>query len=391
MIAVIGDLHIGASLKAGTYDAVTGMYSRLTDYENTLIFTIDDLIKRGVKTIIFTGDVFEHRHPTMSQQKIFSHALQHAIANGIDKIYIIVGNHDQQRIRNTTTLAYLSELKLPNIVVVDEICAAQEGGDMYYFVPYRDRRQLQLNTYDEAIDKMRSDLTAVRKANTCTGSHIVVGHMAIEGTFFAEEDTELYTDNDLMLPKEMFRDFDLTIMGHVHTPGMISKDPLIYYVGSMEKRAAHENHDKQYLVIDQKNRTIEWLKEPCKDFWEVDLNMTDAVHGPNLMPVMLQKAHKALSEIAVEGNIIKILMKIMIDDIGFLDLATLRTEIAKYKPSFVYPITPSTVSQRTSTKVAVEAPSDADTWVNYCKSLPKNQFSTDIVNLGLDLISEGAE
>lgn len=391
MIGVVGDLHIGASLKAGGYDAVTGTYSRLIDYENTLLFTIKDLADKGVKTLVFTGDIFEHRHPSMSQQKIFSHALQYAVELGIQQIYIIIGNHDQQRIKNTTTLAYLSELKLGNIIVVDEISAFKCGSDTLYFVPYRDRKQLQVPSYDEAITLMRKQLSDVREAQQASGLHILIGHMAIEGTFFAEEDTELYTDNDLMLPKDMFLQFDVSLMGHVHTPGQISATPPIYYVGSMEKRAAHESHDKQYVIVQPSTKVIQWFKEPCKDFWEIDLNMTDEVYGPTLMTNLVQRMTTALHGLSVKDNILKVLLKIMIDDIGYLNIDEIKATLSKYSPSFVYPIIPSCISLRATTKVVVESSSDADTWTNYCKSLPQNLFSPEIIKFGLEIITEGSE
>ena len=112
-VGIIGDVHLGASIKAGQKDTETGIPSRLLDYKDTLMYAISYVAKQ-CKTVIFTGDIFEHRFPHMVQQQIFSECLFQATSLGIEKIYILIGNHDQQRTSSTTTLAYYCDWRSHN-------------------------------------------------------------------------------------------------------------------------------------------------------------------------------------------------------------------------------------------------------------------------------------
>jgi exonuclease SbcD len=378
-ITIIGDVHLGASLKSGTKDPVTGIYSRLIDYQSTLIQTIEDAAKRS-NVLVFTGDIFENRFPTMLQQQIFSNALYRAVSVGFKNIFIVVGNHDQQRTSSTTTLAYLKELNLPNIQVMEELTSIQIGSHCLYFLPYRDRRYLGVQTYEEGLSVIASQLSALRKKSTAPGMHICVGHMALEGTFFAEEDVELYTDNELMLPKSLFGQFDLTVMGHVHTPGVVSESPPIYYSGSMEKRGAYENHHKKYLTVFPDNQELEWFNEPCREFYELKIDCSGRQYGQGLMDAVLARTKL----VAAPDGIIKTEIKILADDLTYFRSEAVLAKLQELSPNFVHPIVPVVISQR-AVKTLVESTSDNETWVNYCRAL---ELDSEILHAGLEFVTE---
>lgn len=385
MIGVIGDCHLGASLKAGTKDPVTGISSRLVDYHNTLLFAIEEIAKT-CDTLIFTGDIFEHRYPHMIQQQMFSNVLYRAISLGIKSIHILVGNHDQQRTSSTTTLAYLSELKLPNIVIHDEPGTVRIGNDAIHFFPYRDRKYFGAATYAEGIaaaDKICKHLAE----NRAPGSNILIGHMAIEGTFFAEEEAELYTDNELMLPKASFMPFDLTIMGHVHSPGIVSESPQIYYVGSLEKRGAFESHKKQFCTIDLEARNAEWHTLPCRDFFEFSVAAPKS--GVELMSTLMTKLKQQAAGRVLEGNIAKIEISISSEDIGHLNIDAILEHMTSYKCAFIYPPTVSVKTERALRNEVKELGSDTETWSQYIRgAVEDREFSTQLIAVGNSIIAE---
>ncbi len=385
MIGIIGDCHLGASLKAGTKDPVTGIPSRLIDYHNTLLFCIEDIAKT-CDTIVFTGDIFEHRYPHMIQQQMFSNALRRALELGIKQIHILIGNHDQQRTASTTTLAYLSELKLPNIVIHDDPSTVRLGDHALHFFPYRDRKYLAAASYIEGIaaaDAIIAELASHR----APGSNVLIGHMAIEGTFFAEEEAELYTDNELMLPKASFAPFDLTIMGHVHTPGLVCESPPIYYVGSLEKRGAFESHKKQYCLLDLENRCAEWKTLPCRDFFEYEVVMQKT--GTDLMAVMLQEIDKQIGDTALRGCIAKAAVTISSDDIGHLNTEQLVMHLGTKGCAFVYPPTVSVKTERAARSDIKELGSDTETWAQYVQGIiPDKDFAAQLIATGNSIIAE---
>lgn len=385
MIGIIGDCHLGASLKAGTKDPVTGIPSRLVDYHNTLLFAIEEIAKT-CDTIVFTGDIFEHRYPHMIQQQMFSNALRRALELGVKQIHILIGNHDQQRTASTTTLAYLSELKLDNIIIHDEPNTVRIGNDALHFFPYRDRKYLAAPTYAEGI-AAADVIIAGLAANRAPGSNILIGHMAIEGTFFAEEEAELYTDNELMLPKASFAPFDLTIMGHVHTPGVVSTNPQIYYVGSLEKRGAFESHKKQYCVVDLQNRSADWKTLPCKDFYEFGIGLPKT--GVELMSGLLAQLVKQIDSTDLTGNIAKVEISVSSEDIGHLNPDAIMAELLRRGCSFVYPPSVSVKTERALRNDVKELGSDTETWSQYIQGLVTDKdFAAQLIAVGNSIIAE---
>jgi len=361
MVGIIGDCHLGASTKAGPKDSVTGISTRLTDYYTTLIWAIDALAPT-CKVLIFTGDIFEHRYPQMIQQQLFSGALRHALNKGIEKIVIIEGNHDQQRTSDTTTLAYLAELQLPNIIVAHDPTTLDLDGHKLHFLPYRDRRYYGAATYADAITAADAQISALATSNG-TKTNMLVGHMALEGTFFPEEEAELYTDNELMLPKSSFARFNLTVMGHVHTPGQISSNPPIWYVGSLEKRGAFEAHTKRVCAVDLDARTIDWIDLPCRNFFEYNLVIPKS--GVDFSAVVQAGLDKQIGTDAIKGGIVKINIKVKADDIGRYDAEEIRQYLGQRGVFFCLPPVMTIESERVSRSDIKEQISDTDTWSQY--------------------------
>jgi DNA repair exonuclease SbcCD nuclease subunit len=385
MIGIIGDCHLGASTKAGPKDPVSGVSSRLMDYYTTLIWAIDALVPTCT-TLVFTGDIFEHRYPQMVQQQLFSAALRHAISRGAEKIIILEGNHDQQRTSDTSTLAYLAELQLPNILVARTPQTVDIDGHKLHLFPYRDRRYYGVATYAEAIvaaDSQIQDLAANNGAQT----NLLVGHMALEGTFFPEEEAELYTDNELMLPKSSFSKFHLTLMGHVHTPGQISANPPIFYVGSLEKRGAFEAHKKQVVIIDPDQKSMSWVDLPCRNFFEYNLVVPKS--GVEFQAFVDKGLADQIGQDEIKDAIIKINIRIKADDIGRYDVDSIRAFLQKRGVFFCLPPIMSVESERVSRSEIKEQTSDTDTWSQYiANSVDNADLASRLIEMGNSIIAE---
>lgn len=321
-LAVIGDVHLGASANLGVPHEGQYVNSRLIDYRATLEKTIDVIAEAGTSQLIFTGDVFESRSPSLVQQKVFSEALHHAISHGIKEVHIIVGNHDQaRRADHSTTLSYLKELNLPNIHVYDEITAIELQDERGISVanlialPFRDRKWYGLESYNEAITAVRKDFEYVITSIENQLPKIVIPHMAIEGTFIGDDEyLELYGENQLFLPKEMFKDCSLVLGGHIHEPMILQEaGPYIAYVGSMEKRGAFEKHNKLYAFIDTETLKVEYQKEPCREIYEIKLDYSYEVLGEGLEKRICDDISEFVATMetdALDDAIVKIGLKI---------------------------------------------------------------------------------
>jgi exonuclease SbcD len=396
-IGVIGDVHIGASYSLGHKDHSTGRNTRLLDYQKTLEKTITAMIDAGCEIIIFTGDIFEHRHPNALYQKIFSQHLYYALSNGIKEIHIVVGNHDQQRISDATTISYLQELALPNIIVHDnlDMVTIDKGGEPevnLLFFPYRDRKWLGVDSYGEAIEKLDSQLKYQLSCIDNSAPKLLVGHMTIEGTFFADEYAELYSENELFLPKEMFNNIDVTIMGHVHSPYVISEDPYIAYVGSMERRGAFENHDKKYAIIDTRTKDIQYGIEPCRNIYDIKIDLSDTVHGELLMDKVASKIVEFSKASNIENAIVRVMLSIAADDSKFCFPRQLEEFIRKdLKAEYCVPIKPTLFFSRQARDAQInENSSDPEAFVRYVKNTVEDTtLGESIIGIGLEIIKAG--
>jgi len=395
-IGVIGDTHYGASLTLGKKEPGAEMNTRLIDYNDTLIYTIDSMIDEGCSQIVFTGDIFEHRTPTIKQQELFSAALYHAVENGIEAIHIVVGNHDQQRSSKATTLSYIKELPLPKIHVYDEMdlfTVYDESGEPkanLIFMPYRDKRWLGISDNKEAIEHIDQQLAYHVSSITNKAPKIVVGHMTIEGTMWMlDEYSDLYSGNDLILPQDMFKSINITIMGHVHTPSIISKNPMIAYVGSMEKRSASENHDKKYTIIDLDQKKLLDFTEPCRNIFDLPIDFTNEAKGDNLMKHIYHAVDKYAEDVDMKSSIVRVLLSLSAGDDRFCNVKKVEAYIRNtYEAYHCVEIKPVLVFSRQSRDENItEHTSDSESFKRYIENeFNSHIFKAEMLEAGLLLI-----
>ena len=396
-IAIIGDVHLGASYNLGKKDHKVNINSRLVDYDITLLDTIKTVSEAGCKHLIFTGDIFEHRSPSIKQQERFSNALRVALELGIEEIHIVVGNHDQQRLSKATTLSYLKELNLDMIHVYDEIDHVTIYDDdkpaaNLLFIPFRDRKWYGVETSHEAIGKIREELTYNMGAIENSAKKILIGHMVIEDTMWMlDEYAELYESNELLLPKDMFRNIDMTIMGHVHTPGVISKSPFIYYVGSMEKRGAFENHDKKYVIIDLETGSFKPCNEPCRELYDIRIDFSGNPHGEVLMDDVTAEIDLFCRGKDMKSSIVRTFVSLMAEDAkNFSIKRTMAYLYEKYEVEHCVEIKPSLLFNRQSRDSTItEHGNDSESYMSYINREYRDSKILDgILELGLELIED---
>lgn len=397
-IAVIGDLHYGSSFSLGKKNNLTGINTRLTDIHNTLIKTINLIIADGCEYIVFTGDIFEHRAPSVKQQELFSAALRHAIEGGIKQVFIVVGNHDQQRITRATTISYIKELPLNNIHVYDEMDMVEIKNDdgvvmaNLIFMPFRDRKWFETDSNKLAIDQLDEALSYHLASIDNEGLKILVGHMTIEGTLWMLDDySDLYNDgNDLILPTDMFRGIDITVMGHVHTPGVISKSPFIYYVGSMEKRGAFESHDKKFCIIDLEKKKFRPVTEPCRNIFDIKINLSNDTYSAALMDKLIAEVDDFATTHNLKDSIVRMVITIIAEDDKFCNAKALESYLYNtYSIEHCVEIKPSLVFSRQSRDSSItEHTSDTDAFSKYINTAYSGSgLKNNILSMGLEIIA----
>jgi len=319
-IAIIGDTHFGSSYAIGKLDPETQLNTRLLDFANTFNNIIDSFIERDVKIVILTGDIFDTRHPTASQLKIFSQCISRATSKGIENIIIVVGNHDQQRHTNTTTIDLYQELHLNSVRVYSGLGTYQVSDDTdLILLPYADRKMLGGKTSDEAINNLKHQLNSV--INGLYGNKILIGHLMLK-----EDVVNIYPDefslSELIVPLDVFNDLDIVVMGHVHKPGVISdKKPIIIYSGSMDKVSFGErDHNKSAIVIDTESMEVEIINTKVRNLHSIYLDYSEY---PNpLKSKIMKKLTADINFFDVKHNIkdsiVKVSLKIKDSDLYYV-------------------------------------------------------------------------
>ena len=86
------DIHFGVE-NYGKIDPISGIHSRLLDFEKALNYCINHAIEKKVDFFLFSGDAYKTAHPSPTQQKLLMRCFLRLHEAHIP-VVIIVGNHD---------------------------------------------------------------------------------------------------------------------------------------------------------------------------------------------------------------------------------------------------------------------------------------------------------
>jgi DNA repair exonuclease SbcCD nuclease subunit len=344
-VAVIGDVHMGASYNLGKIDPITQHNTRLLDFSNTFNNIIDIFISKGVEVVVLTGDLYETRHPTSAQLNAFSRCIRRATEKGLD-VRIVVGNHDQQRTIDTTTVDIYNELKLDKIKVYPEMSAFKIGDVNIVAMPYRDRRMTGADTNSGAIQILREQLNDLTEG--MTGFKLLVGHLMLEKTA-GEDNPDGFSINELILPHDMFGGFDVVVMGHVHRHSIVNKsDPTIIYSGSMERVSMGEkDHKKVTLIIDTVAKSVEVVPTKVRNLYELSFDYDgDKLYKHGINNVILGDIDKFCATTDLKDSVVKIVIKLNEHDHYFLNQQKIREHLLSKGIDCFYSLQTSTIISR---------------------------------------------
>jgi len=217
------------------------------------------------------------------------------------------------------------------------------------FMPYRDRIWLGAESHSDAINMLREQINSKLELMEDDLPRILVGHMAIEGTFFDEGYRDMYSENQLMLPKDMFSGINVTLMGHVHKPEVVSHDPYIAYVGSMEKSGGFESHDKVFAILDLEKAEVVYHREPCREIFDINLDYSNLTMGEDLFSQIQQDIDSFAENHRLESSIVKGEVKISFEDDKYFNARKITSYIREtYKTHICHELRKSVFSPRQS-------------------------------------------
>lgn len=283
MMLILGDVHLGKGLNIGKQSVGSALNSRIIDQYNLLDWVYDQAVDNNIQHIILTGDVFEEPKPHYSLVVLFLDWLKKCSDYNI-AVHIIVGNHDILRSGQFTTspLDIIASTDIENVYVYKRITTLDLDGVGVTFMPFRDRRSFNTDENSTAINILKAQLPYEVTAIDDTALKVLIGHLALEGAIpVGYELDEL--SNELFCPLDMFKGYDIVLMGHVHKFQMMSESPCIGHIGSMDISDFGEMDHKKYIAIidpksEEKVRYVQLPTRPLKNIViqlpEMDANAT---------------------------------------------------------------------------------------------------------------------
>lgn len=212
MIGAIGDIHLGAIDRT-----IKGAYLKVI---STVDKVIENLKRKGCKTCVFLGDIFDK--PTADDDMMIAFwamLMKHKDMT----FYSIIGNHDMANINQHSLklTKWLGDIGALNITTFDKPTVKRIDGDKYLFCPH-----------PHIIDAPRN----VRYA---------FGHFGFNG---ATSDSGIHL-------KTKHEPNGRWVLGDYHTP---QRGKTYHYAGSIVQVKFFESPEKGYIEIDDKDRFVSW-------------------------------------------------------------------------------------------------------------------------------------
>lgn len=388
-ILVLGDPHFGGGYSLGRVDQHLHLNSRLLDFSNTFDYVIDYLTNNNINNFFITGDIFEHRRPHASEINIFSQKVERLSSLKINT-YIIVGNHDLIKEQKITTIDFLNLLKLPYVKVFSEIGSVQLDGLDVILIPFKSKEMLCCSTNEDAVEKI-SLLINYEREKLNGNKLIAIGHLMLQGTLIGDVVLE-GSPGEVVLPQNMFNDFEAVIMGHVHPHMVIRKHPFMTYLGSMECKDFNEAKYKKYFLTIDVNKEIDYMfgELPVRKLYEISTDQSSAEDGEDATEGVLNYLNNLVEINDLKDSIVRVEVVVNEKSLYNLNKDKIRNHLKQFhKIHYCVGIYPQVVTKRQLRKSTITERNDPITsFLEYIELEGDLDIRNKMKLIGSKIISE---
>lgn len=305
---ILGDIHLGKGVSIGKELSGSVLNSRIQDQLNILNWTLEQALTKLVDVIIITGDIFEDPKPHYSLISQFMYWLKTCSNHNI-KVHIIFGNHDILRSGNiyNSPLDIIDQVDLENVFVHRDISTLFFDKMAITFMPFRDRNSLNAATMNDAIEMLSSSIQYELALIKPELKKVLIGHLAIEGSFYVGDEVDTLS-NEIFCPLSMFSGYDYVWMGHVHTPQVMQKSPLVAHVGSMDISNFKESDQDKHIVIVSED-SYEEISIPTRKLNDLIISVPAGVDTTQYVLEQIEK-----EELDLNSSIVR--LKINLEDVS---------------------------------------------------------------------------
>lgn len=280
---IIGDPHIGRSTASmGKPGIGNALNSRLVDQSNILEWILLQAIELAVNNIIITGDVFHEPKPHPTVVCLLISWLKRCTDADIN-VHIIAGNHDVFRSGqyHISALDIISAADIDNIYIYKDMSTIHTIGASFTLLPFRDRRSFNTDSNTAALkiinNRMPYELAGIERSH----AKVVIGHFAMEGSIPVGDEID-DMGNELFCPVSMFNGYDYVWMGHIHKPQIMSKNPFVAHIGSMDLSDFGEASHKKYIVIfdPDSSEHYKYIEIPTRAINQISVSVPENIENP---------------------------------------------------------------------------------------------------------------
>ena len=249
-ILIFSDLHIHPHKRSS---------ERLEDCLKALDWVFASAKERGIKNIVFLGDLFHDRQKidVLAYQKTFDIFSRNLEGSGI-KLTLLLGNHDLWHYQRLDISSVNPLRALPGVRVVDEpsVVRLSEGGEGFFmgFLPYT----------HNPIEDLKKVEKEWAKAAQADSTKVLGGHIAVDGATWnvrhgTLSDVVVEHEGDMVkVGPDIFRKWDRVFLGHYHIPQKM--DEKVEYVGSpLQLSFGEADQDKHIVAYDTSDDSVEYI------------------------------------------------------------------------------------------------------------------------------------
>jgi DNA repair exonuclease SbcCD nuclease subunit len=227
---IFSDIHVFPHKKS---------QERLQDCLTTLEWVFQTAKDRGIKNILFCGDLFHDRQriDVLTYQRTFEIFRKFV---GVDKdspkIYLLLGNHDLWHYEQWDVSSVYPLEAIAGVEVINKPCTVRIAGHDVSFLPY---------THNPSED--------LAKIKNTSKTKILLGHIAIDGALLnvmhgTEAEVEVENDGDMTkVTADIFKGWDQVFLGHYHAEQKLGLNA--EYVGSPLQLSFGEAFQHKHIIV----------------------------------------------------------------------------------------------------------------------------------------------
>jgi exonuclease SbcD len=315
------DFHLGME-NYGRLDTSTGLSSRVSDFLRTLDHMVEVALSDGIDAVVFAGDAYKSRDPSLTYQREFSQRIGKLAAKGVS-VVLLVGNHDlPNAIGRATPLDIYDTLAIERIHVFaqpkSQTIATRSGPLQIVGLPWvrRDNfvtpealKTRSIDDLDLELNQALADWIAGQAEELDHDTPaILIAHASIEGATYGSERKVLF-GRDLVLTKAAVDrpEFAYVALGHIHKQQVLGTVTPVVYPGSVERiDFGEEKEEKGYMLVEvEAGRTAryQFRRLASRSFVTVEVVLSETDPTETVLAAMRARAIKGgIVRVQVEGT-----------------------------------------------------------------------------------------